>query len=177
VVAVLAVLVVLIAFINLNLNAIVLLSVCLRGSRYNNTCFPCEWKASEVIPGSRGNWTGIASVVGEDQMAAFVHHNGPIWIGINSHVFGLRDNATNQVLACNGTVDGGGGSPENCFITPKMCADGRISKQIDHAVTVVGYGVDAEHGAYWQVSMHQELLRQSSTLCTPAEIDPIGCGN
>ena len=109
---------------------------------YNNTCHSCSWKASEVITGSSGKWTGIASATGEDQMAAFVRHNGPIWIGINSRVFGLRDNVTNQVLACNGTQAGGGGTPDNCFITKAMCTDGRVSKQIDHAVTVVGYGAD-----------------------------------
>jgi cathepsin L len=118
---------------------------------YNNTCHSCSWKASEVITGSSGKWTGIASATGEDQMAAFVRHNGPIWIGINSRVFGLRDNVTNQVLACNGTQTGGGGTPDNCFITKAMCTDGRVSKQIDHAVTVVGYGADEQHGPYWQI--------------------------
>jgi hypothetical protein len=119
---------------------------------YNNTCFPCAWQAGKVITGSSGNWTGIASARGEEQMAAFVHHNGPIWVGINSHAFGLRDNVTNQVLACNGTSAGGGGSPDNCFVTRQMCTDGRIiNKGIDHAVTVVGYSVDSVHGPYWHI--------------------------
>jgi hypothetical protein len=54
----------------------------------------------------------------EKQLAAFVHHNGPVSAGINANVFGLREKG------CEARGD--------CFITEQMCNEESIKgKPID----------------------------------------------
>jgi cathepsin L len=109
---------------------------------------PCRYNAKDMIPKSDGftNATAAPSKFGEDQFAAFVHHNGPAQAGIYAQMFGRRDNTT-----CGGV---GGG----CWVTKESCAldDG---KNIDHSVTVIGYGMDTDidpkttkaYGPYWLI--------------------------
>ena len=87
---------------------------------------------------------------GEDQMVAFVMHNGPAWTGINANVFGLRNASnTSQVLLCSDTGREGG---DDCFVTRAMCNAPAIKgKSIDHSVTVVGFGHDKRRGPFWEI--------------------------
>jgi hypothetical protein len=99
---------------------------------------PCKYDANQVVPGSsRGFFNATTgNAPSEEQMAAFVHHNGPVSAGINANVFGQR------AKGCEATGD--------CFITQDMCDSAAIKgKPIDHSITVVGYGTDKEHGDYW----------------------------
>eukprot|EP00040_Diaphanoeca_grandis_P020058 m.106443 g.106443 ORF g.106443 m.106443 type:complete len:325 (+) comp27722_c0_seq1:27-1001(+) len=101
---------------------------------------PCRYTKKEVIVNTDNNvftnMTGGAP--NEDQLAAFLHHNGPVQTGINANVFGMR------VKGCEATGD--------CFITTEMCNDPKIKgKGIDHSITLVGYGTDAVNGDYWLV--------------------------
>lgn len=101
---------------------------------------PCRYDKSKIIRGSDANkftnMTGAAP--SEDQLAAFIHHNGPVQTGINANVLGLREKG------CEAKGD--------CFITQEMCNDPTIKgKSIDHSVTLVGYGNDTTHGEYWIV--------------------------
>ena len=57
--------------------------------------------------GAFTNSTGAAP--SEEQLAAFLHHNGPVQTGINANVFGLR------AKGCEAAGD--------CFITRAMCDD------------------------------------------------------
>lgn len=94
---------------------------------------PCVFNSSEVIPETAGFFnftTGRAPT--EDQLAAFIHHNGPVSAGIGSDVFGLRE------PGCEARGD--------CFINATACA---TVTSIDHSIVVVGYGTDAVHGDYW----------------------------
>lgn len=98
---------------------------------------PCRYDAARIVPGTGAQFfngsTGHAT--SEEQLAAFVHHNGPTTIGINADVFGHRE------AGCEQRGD--------CFITPAMCA--LVSDGIDHSITIVGYGTDPVQGAYWIV--------------------------
>ena len=101
---------------------------------------PCRYDKSKIIAGTDGgkftNSTGGAP--SEVQLAAFLHHNGPVQTGINANVFGLR------AKGCEATGD--------CFITSANCNDPSVKgKPIDHSITLVGYGTDATHGDYWVV--------------------------
>jgi hypothetical protein len=92
---------------------------------------PCHYDSKNIVPKSDGftNSTQAPGAGGEDQLAAFVHHNGPAQAGIYAPMFGRRDN-----LTCNGI---GGG----CWVTKESCAlDG--GQQIDHSITAIGYGTD-----------------------------------
>jgi hypothetical protein len=98
---------------------------------------PCRYDASKVVAGTRGFFNATAGrAPSEEQMAAFIHHNGPVSAGINANVFGKR------VHGCEATAD--------CFVTEAMCNDPTIKGHpIDHSILVVGYGTHAEHGDYW----------------------------
>jgi len=101
---------------------------------------PCKYAKKEVIAGTDKNHfhnqTGAAP--SEDQLVAFVHHNGPVQTGINANVFGLR------AKGCEDTGD--------CWITKEMCNDPKVKgKPIDHSITLVGYGTDKTNGPYWIV--------------------------
>jgi len=103
---------------------------------------PCRYNHSSpaFIPGTdAGKFTGATGQApDEDQLAAFIHHNGPVQTGINANVFGLREKG------CEKSGD--------CFITNAACNDPSIKgKGIDHSITLTGYGVDPTHGAYWIV--------------------------
>jgi hypothetical protein len=110
---------------------------------------PCRYdELKPPIEGSNGftNTTAVPGDAGEDQFAAFVHHNGPVQAGIYAPMFGRRDNTT-----CNGV---GGG----CWVTKESCALD-AGKDIDHSITIIGYGVDhatnpatgQKYGDYWLV--------------------------
>ena len=98
---------------------------------------PCRFDAAKVVKGSGAgaftNATGAAP--SEDQLVAFVHRNGPTQTGIASDVFALRK------ADCEATGD--------CFITASMCE--KVTGDIDHSVTLTGYGTDPVHGDYWIV--------------------------
>ena len=99
---------------------------------------PCRYDKSKVVVGTDNGFfnatTGNAA--NETQMAAFIHHNGPVSAGINANVFGLREKG------CEAKGD--------CFITVDMCNNPKIKgKSIDHSITTVGYGTDPVHGDYW----------------------------
>ena len=99
---------------------------------------PCRYEKSKIVKGTDANFfnahTGGAP--NEAQMAAFIHHNGPVSAGINANVFGLREKG------CETKGD--------CFITKDNCNDPKIKgKGIDHSITVVGYGTDPQHGDFW----------------------------
>jgi len=101
---------------------------------------PCRYEKAKVISGTAHskftNKTGAAP--SEDQLAAFVHHNGPVQTGINANVFGMREHG------CEARGD--------CFITKEMCNNPKIKgKPIDHSITLVGYGSHSTHGDYWIV--------------------------
>jgi Papain family cysteine protease len=94
---------------------------------------PCEFNSKKVIPGTMNFFnfsTGRAP--DEDQLAAFIHHNGPVSAGIGAGVFALR------APGCEERGD--------CFINATSCA---TVNEIDHSITVVGYGTDPIRGDYW----------------------------
>ena len=99
---------------------------------------PCRYDKSKVVAGTPGgaftNFTGGAP--SEDQLVAFVHHNGPTQTGIDADVFGLRK------AGCEATGD--------CWIDASMCAK-VAGKDIDHSILLVGYGTDPVKGDYWFV--------------------------
>jgi hypothetical protein len=98
---------------------------------------PCEYDAAKVIPGTvRAFTNSTGPAPSEDQMVAFVNKNGPVQTGIYSDVFALREKG------CEARGD--------CFITAAMCAQVK-GKDIDHSITLVGYGTDEVHGDYWVV--------------------------
>ena len=105
---------------------------------------PCIFQEKLAVVGSGAynftNSTGPAIATkdtsAEDQMVAFIFKNGPVQTGIASDVFGLR------VKGCE--------SDNSCFITPAMCS--KVAGQnIDHSITIVGYGTDPILGDYWDV--------------------------
>lgn len=101
---------------------------------------PCRYTKDEVIKASgSGHFTNMTgNAPNEEQLAAFLHHNGPVQTGINANVFGLR------VKGCEAN--------SSCFITKKMCEDPKIKgKPIDHSITLIGYGTHEKHGDYWIV--------------------------
>ena len=97
---------------------------------------PCRYDKSKVVAGTAGgaftSFTGGAP--SEDQLVAFVHHNGPTQTGIDADVFGLRE------PGCEATG--------TCWITKAMCAK-VAGKDIDHSILLVGYGTDPVKGDYW----------------------------
>ena len=68
---------------------------------------------------------------GEEQLAAFIYHNGPMQVGISSHVF-------------KGMARAGA----EAFIPWEMCSN-LTQRGIDHSLGVVGFGTHPEHGDYW----------------------------
>ena len=115
---------------------------------YNETAYPdqdppipgnpCKYDSSKIVSktgqGAFTNYTGGAPT--EDQLVAFVHHNGPTQTGIASDVFAMR---------AKGCEDTG-----TCWITHADCkAFG--NKDIDHSILLVGYGTDPIQGDYWIV--------------------------
>lgn len=97
---------------------------------------PCRYDKNKVVAGTAGgaftNFTGGAP--SEDQLVAFVHHNGPTQTGIDADVFGLRE------PGCEATG--------TCWITKAMCAK-VAGKDIDHSILLVGYGTDPVKGDFW----------------------------
>ena len=113
---------------------------------------PCKWDASKVVPHSGGgaftNATGAAP--SEDQLIAFLPHNGPVQTGIYSDVFALR------TKGCEAT--------QSCWITQEMCAS-VAGKDIDHSITLVGYGTDAARGDYWIVRVARGTRAENWRQC------------
>ncbi|KAK7235204.1 cysteine-type peptidase [Aureococcus anophagefferens] len=84
---------------------------------------------ASVLPASTfSNWTTVPASAGEDQLAAFVRHNGPVQIGIDADVFKNLD--------------------DDHHITPDRCGN---FTAIDHSLGIVGYNATADKGAYWIV--------------------------
>lgn len=91
---------------------------------------PCRFQKSKVIADSRAsNHTGVPPKFGEDQFAAFINYNGPVQAGINADVFREAD--------------------KDHFVTKEGCA--KIKGDIDHSITLVGYGKDPQKGEYWLI--------------------------
>ena len=90
---------------------------------------PCRFDAGRVVPGSVfSNHTAVPVRYGEDAFAAGVYAWGPLQVGVNADVFGERDD------------DG--------FVTAAGCAK-HDGEDIDHSVTLVGYGTDAAKRDFW----------------------------
>ena len=90
---------------------------------------PCEINDQKILPDSIfTNTTSVPRGAGEDQLAAMVFHNGPMQVGINSHVFKYLD--------------------ADHFITAERCAQFNESN-IDHSLGVVGFGNHSQKGPYW----------------------------
>ena len=90
---------------------------------------PCRFDAGRVVPGSVfSNHTAVPVRYGEDAFAAGVYAWGPLQVGVNADVFGERDD------------DG--------FVTAAGCAK-HDGEDIDHSVTLVGYGTDDTKGDFW----------------------------
>ena len=98
---------------------------------------PCKYRKAAVIQGTLRAFTNsTGSAPSEDQLAAFIFKNGPVQTGVNANVFGLRKSG------CEAT--------KSCFIAESMCNDPSVKgKPIDHSVTIVGFGTNAEFGKFW----------------------------
>jgi len=94
---------------------------------------PCKFKESKIVAdyGKRiTNMTGVKPGAGEDQLAAFIHHNGPVSTGINANVFKYKDHDN--------------------FVSASTCK--KVAGQgIDHSIFFVGFGVDPKKGPYWKI--------------------------
>lgn len=100
---------------------------------------PCHFDASKVPSGyvshdgkSNGftHWAPVPERYHEDQIAAFLHHNGPVQGGINADVFDHRDHDN--------------------FVTQTACK--KVNpKAVDHSILYVGFGNDAAKGPYWLI--------------------------
>jgi hypothetical protein len=100
---------------------------------------PCRYNTSDVVQGTNNFLFNGSSGQAPDeaQMAAFIHHNGPVSAGIGADIFSLLN-----LTACE--------KDESCFVTQEMCtAFGNPG--IDHSVTVVGYGTDSTKGDFWLI--------------------------
>ena len=126
------------------------------------------------MPGTPGFFNATTGHAGdEDQLAAFVHHNGPVSAGINSDVFALR-----SPPGC-----GGAAPAAPCFVTRAACAN--VSSEIDHSIAVVGYGVDAANGPFWLIKNSWGAAWANSGFinvargvqCAGLCSDPSICGN
>jgi hypothetical protein len=96
---------------------------------------PCKFDAKKVVPGTPDFFTfRTGEAPDEAQLAAFVHHNGPVSAGIGAGVFALRE------PGCEARGD--------CFINATACA---TVNEIDHSIVIVGYGTDAVRGDYWTI--------------------------
>lgn len=94
---------------------------------------PCVFNSKKVVAGSENFFTfRTGEAPDEEQLAAFIHHNGPVSAGIGASVFALREHG------CEARGD--------CFINASSCA---TVDSIDHSIVVVGYGTDAVRGDYW----------------------------
>jgi hypothetical protein len=94
---------------------------------------PCRLDASKILPGSTfSNKTSVPRSAGEEQLAAFVYHNGPMQVGISSHV--LRGVARAGAAA---------------FVPRANCANLTGARGIDHSLGVVGFGTSPTHGVDW----------------------------
>lgn len=95
---------------------------------------PCRYDAAKVVANSPGFFNATTGwAPDEDQLAAFIMHNGPVSAGINSDVFAQR------AKGCDAT--------SSCFIATDDCA--KVSQEIDHSIGIVGYGTDPVNGDYW----------------------------
>jgi len=91
----------------------------------------CKYDESKVVKNYAKGVTGKTSPSkqGEDQVAAFIHHNGPVGCAVRASVFKLKD------------ADG--------FVTAEACKDAK--RTINHSVLCVGFGVDPVKGPYWKI--------------------------
>lgn len=120
---------------------------------------PCRYNRSLIVSGTDGSWllqgcsfsrrphlvpasdflfnASTGGAPDEDQMAAFVAHNGPTQAGINANVFSYLSQDC--------------GADDSCFVTQAMC-DKVKGQPIDHSILLVGFGKDKALGDYWTVS-------------------------
>jgi hypothetical protein len=95
---------------------------------------PCRFQASKVVPATPGFFTfRTGQAPSEDQLAAFIHHNGPVSAGIGAEVFRLRE------PGCEERGD--------CFINATACGTETV---MDHSIVIVGYGEGAQ-GPFWKI--------------------------
>ena len=98
-------------------------------------------------------------------MVAFVTHNGPTQVGINSKVF--------SYLPANCSTRG------DCFVTRAMC-DLVKGQEIDHSVLLVGHASDPALGDYWTVrkGCRASLLPRARMYCClrPPDQEQLGHG-
>ena len=95
-----------------------------------------HFDATKLLPESTfSNWTTVPRSAGEDQLAAFVRHNGPVQIGIDADIFKNLD--------------------EDHHITPDRC--GNLTA-IDHSLGIVGYNSSSAKGDYWIVKRRSRVL-------------------
>ena len=131
---------------------------------------PCRYNSTKVVSGTQNFFefsTGRAP--SENQLVAFIHHNGPVSAGINADVFRLREKG------CETRGD--------CFINATACAS--VPQEIDHSIAIVGYGTDPAHGDYWIIkNSWSEKFANSGYInvargvgCAGMCGDPSICGN
>jgi hypothetical protein len=95
---------------------------------------PCVYDSKKVVPGTEGFFTfRTGEAPDEEQLAAFIHHNGPVSAGIDATIFSLREKG------CEARGD--------CFINATTCAT--AGTEMDHSIVIVGYGTDAVKGDFW----------------------------
>lgn len=83
----------------------------------------CTLDTAKVVASGYTGTTFPPKAAGEEQLAAFVYHNGPAGAGIAGDVFKSVD-ADHWVTDCS-------------------------SEAVNHAITAVGFGTDASRGPYW----------------------------
>ncbi len=94
---------------------------------------PCRYDARKVVAGTENFFTfRTGEAPSEDQLAAFIYHNGPVSAGVGAEVFGLREPGCEE--------------RQDCFINATSCA---TVNSIDHSITLVGFGTDPVRGDYW----------------------------
>ena len=131
---------------------------------------PCKFDARGVVKGTAGFFTfRTGEAPDEAQLAAFIHHNGPVSAGIDASVFALRE------PGCEARGD--------CFINATACAS--VSPSIDHSILLVGYGTDPVRGPFWKIknSWSTQFANQGyinvarGVACAGLCGDPSICGN
>ncbi len=130
---------------------------------------PCRFDAKQVVPGTSSFFTfRTGQAPDEDQLAAFIHHNGPVSAGIDASVFSLRE------PGCEARRD--------CFINATSCA---TATTMDHSILLTGYGVHAQKGPFWIIKNSWNssfanagyIYIQRGVGCGGLCSDPSICGN
>lgn len=105
---------------------------------------PCHFDATKVLPESIfSNWTTVPNDAGEDQLAAFVRHNGPVQIGIDAGVFKFAD--------------------DEHHVTADKCGNS-TTQTIDHSLGIVGFNTSKAKGPMPLVRVSFDRTRDRSSL-------------